>query len=164
MLFTLYWVGHQFRGTQNRSSSLTLATAGWLVWFLAGFLHRDISIGNVLALCEPAKRQKFEVPALDELYTHFSLLREEAPRGEHPADQKEGAEVYGSLWRDVADERDRLAKVVEDLGRFAPLEECHAILTDGDGAADMRTDHFAGNHAGTLLVSMRCFGADPHEI
>lgn len=107
---------------------------GWMAWYKPGYLHRDISIGNILKLDPPAERPPFVVPELEELFCNFAAINSSAELPE--------------WWTEVKEARDHLVKAVKgiDVGTI-----CRAIVTDGDGVTNMTdSDPFNGQHRGTL--------------
>ncbi|KAF9644695.1 hypothetical protein BDM02DRAFT_3190360 [Thelephora ganbajun] len=92
---------------------------GWLSMLLKGFLHRDISIGNVLMLDPPVTTKPFEseTPAVEQLIARLSL-EDDDQRIAHRNELAQHAEL--------------LTQTVKEIG---PLDKCHGFVIDGDMAA-----------------------------
>jgi hypothetical protein len=93
-----------------------------------GFLHRDISIGNVLMLDPPVTMRPFEVRSMEQLMVQLSLQYE--------------------------DELARHANLLEDATEKLDFsDKCHGFLTDGDMAASLE-GYFTPRDTGEICVSM----------
>ena len=93
-----------------------------------GFLHRDISIGNILMLDPPVTMNSFKVRAVGQLMTRFSL-------------QYEG-------------EFAKYANLLEDaIKKMDYLDKCHGFLIDGDMAAKLE-GYFTVCDTGEVFVSI----------
>ncbi|KAF9649200.1 hypothetical protein BDM02DRAFT_3142988 [Thelephora ganbajun] len=92
---------------------------GWLSMLLKGFLHRDISIGNVLMLDPPVTTKPFEseTPGVEQLMAQ-PTLEDDDQRRAHEDELAQHAEL--------------LAQTIKEMG---PLDECHGFVIDGDMAA-----------------------------
>lgn len=49
---------------------------GWLSFYQSGYLHRDVSIGNVLKLAEPVKRKPFNIQNATDFVTALMAARQ----------------------------------------------------------------------------------------
>jgi hypothetical protein len=100
---------------------------GWLLAYLYGYLHRDISIGNLQKLLTPAFRQVFSA-----LEGHKRLLHLQGALGD-----QEGLHFADSTVEDPThQELRRLAEGLDDaVGQCGVTTECRAIFIDGDMAA-----------------------------
>ncbi|KAF9650144.1 hypothetical protein BDM02DRAFT_1513122 [Thelephora ganbajun] len=91
---------------------------GWLSMMLKGFLHRDISIGNVLILDPPMTTKPFEseTPVVEQLMAQ-PPLEDDDQRRAHEDELARHAEL--------------LAQTIKEIG---PLDKCHGFILDGDMA------------------------------
>jgi len=97
--------------------------------YLSGYLHRDVSIGNVLMTEQPVKRKAFKVP--EEFLAHLSSLKNE------------------SLVAKIRTLCDRVDQLVAELGI---CDECIGFITDGDLAISWE-DCFSKENQETKSVS-----------
>lgn len=90
-----------------------------------GFLHRDISINNVLMLDKPSKRMKFEVRRYDALALK-NVARDE---------------LVELLLKRMSMDRtsDIISEVERLLGELGTSDMCTGFVIDGDLAVDWRT-------------------------
>ncbi|KAK7061342.1 hypothetical protein R3P38DRAFT_2828966 [Favolaschia claudopus] len=98
--------------------ALVHSLLGWLSYYQTGFLHRDVSIGNVLLAVGGSRTSK----------TSFSV---ECPASSSSNDQGDSVQAYADSIRD-------LARNLNIKSEFA------AFITDGDMAVDWRT-YFENN-------------------
>ncbi|KAF8637284.1 hypothetical protein AX17_002923 [Amanita inopinata Kibby_2008] len=94
--------------------SIAHAMLGWLIMYQGGYLHRDISIGNVLRLMRPEKREAFKI---------LPVFEDEHATSADTSIRDTQAEV-----RETAK---KLKQLVDDLGIST---ECLAVTSDGDMA------------------------------
>ncbi|KZV61591.1 hypothetical protein PENSPDRAFT_759329 [Peniophora sp. CONT] len=124
------------------SECILHAMLGWIHWFWAGFLHRDICIGTILRLDHPVECRPFVVPSLDELFKPFDGLASLAdPASEGPPNLSGDSQADVFKLRDEVDGcRKTLERRVQELGLS---QTCRAVLLDSDGAVDLRgSDYF----------------------
>jgi len=136
------------------NNSLT-HTRGWLSAYQRGYLHRDISIGNLLKLMKPARCKRFS--ALEVIGLLFNILSSEQQK---ELDNLEDWN-YETAFRFVANdpERQELLRIAQDLDIIVDqcglTTECKAIFTDGDMAAYI-PDYFENtsvHNTGAISVS-----------
>ncbi|KAJ7220514.1 hypothetical protein GGX14DRAFT_354587 [Mycena pura] len=108
------------------------AMLGWLSIFLKGFLHRDVSIGNLLALQDAVDMEPFKIDSTDEL----SMLMHELNIERHP-------DV------DVVKQARRLGRLIGELDIG---NKCSGFIIDGDHATRWGQS-LSSPHDGTRSVS-----------
>ncbi|KAJ7211361.1 hypothetical protein GGX14DRAFT_394273 [Mycena pura] len=101
---------------------------GWLSMFLKGFLHRDVSIGNILALPDAIEMEPFDIDSSDELSTLMHGLNME----KHPG-------------LDLVYQAGRLERLIGELDIG---NKCSGFIIDGDHAARWEQS-FDSPHDGT---------------
>ncbi|KAJ3819630.1 hypothetical protein F5880DRAFT_1676105 [Lentinula raphanica] len=114
---------------------------GWLSLYQNGFLHRDISIGNIIKLKSPLERKDFSALSVNKLLfeppNSKILTSFEAMRAAAGNDQARISII------DLAQEVDKRAK------GLTSGQMCKAIWIDGDMSADM-SGYFKRSHDGTI--------------
>ncbi|RPD65743.1 hypothetical protein L227DRAFT_540670 [Lentinus tigrinus ALCF2SS1-6] len=147
------------------------ALLGWLsIMNLGGrgFLHRDVTIGNVVKLDKPVKRPAFPTRTLElfEPYRHAiaddsemitqGIANMQLERGGHGAlassedhfwMKLRGAVAQDEYLEQVVIAAERLEKALAKLGVST---ECKALLIDGDMAAELKTYFSSSEHAGAI--------------
>lgn len=114
---------------------------GWLSYYQRGYLHRDGSIGNVLKLKEPGARNKFTTKHVGTLLGWLNSQNRDGPRGgDGKAD--ENLKDWETLVKNVQGDQERaIVQLAQEVEKRAELldvsNECKAILSDCDMAADM---------------------------
>ncbi|KAJ3769434.1 hypothetical protein FB446DRAFT_812091 [Lentinula raphanica] len=114
--------------------------SGWLSLYQNGFLHRDISIGNIIKLKSPSARKDFSALSVNKLLfqpPNSSLTSFETMRAAAGNDQARISIL------DLAQEVDKQAK------KLTSGQMCKAIWIDGDMGADM-SGYFKRSHDGTI--------------
>ncbi|KAJ7211362.1 hypothetical protein GGX14DRAFT_624497 [Mycena pura] len=101
---------------------------GWLSMFLKGFLHRDVSIGNLLALQDAIEMEPFKIDSSDELST---LVH--------------GLNIEGLPNLNLVDQARRLERLIGELDIG---NKCSGFIIDGDHAARWEQS-FGSPHDGT---------------
>ena len=101
--------------------------------FLKGFLHRDVSIGNLLALQNAIETEPFKVDSSDELST---LMH--------------GLNIEGLSNLKLVDQARRFEKLIGELDIG---NKCSGFIIDGDHAARWEQS-FGSPHDGTRSVSV----------
>jgi len=104
---------------------------GWLEMLRRGFLHRDVSIGNILMLDPPVTTKPFDAWEIKELMKQLSLRYEDEPE----------LGKYAKLLHDA----------IKDVGYLA---KCHGFLIDGNMAARLK-GYFTSRDTGEVFVSTR---------
>ncbi len=130
--------------------------------YQAGYLHRDISIGNLLKLVTPSERNEFHVKNAEDLsllmtnpdkkipdvkpaVSHKANMLRELINNGCPSDIPA---AFRSIYQDALD----VERMAKNLG-VGTL--CKAIVTDGDLAAYVPT-YFAEDHLdGSISVSWK---------
>ncbi len=125
-----------------------------------GYLHRDISIGNLLKLVRPAERNRFHVKNAQDLATLVN----------HPNSNKIGVHhavldkvnllhetIEAGRATDVPGAVRRIQRLALGVKRMADNlgvgAECKAIATDGDLAAYVPTYFIEDHTEGSISVS-----------
>jgi hypothetical protein len=139
-----------------------MLSTGWLNYYQKGYLHRDISIGNVLRLKQATTMEPFKisVPILDDLMDvdpapaltsdpHHALLDDNnmimevadglahldlgAPLRIKLPQTIDVAGLFKRAQSEVSEYANRIEKALVQLG---VTDRCSGILTDGDMAAE----------------------------
>ncbi|KAJ7229055.1 hypothetical protein GGX14DRAFT_346042 [Mycena pura] len=123
------------------------AMLGWLSMFQSGFLHRDISIGNLLGLQDLVQMEEFKLD--DELVTLMERLNVQ----EHPQ-------------LNFAEQITRIRKL---LGELRIGDKCSGFVIDGDHAVRWQesfNSHHDGTRSGTVefmsVELLRSIGRGPY--
>jgi len=101
---------------------------GWLSMLRRGFLHRDISIGNVLMFDPPVTMKPFEALPIEQLTAQLSL----GDAGE--------LRKYADLLENV-------------IGKMDFSDKCHGFVIDGDIAASLE-GYFTSRDTGERSVGI----------
>ena len=101
---------------------------GWLEMLRRGFLHRDVSIGNILMVDPPVTMKPFEVQTIEQLMTQLSL------------------ENVGEINKDIG----LLEGAIKNVGH---MDEWHGFVIDGDMAARLE-GYFTSRDTGEVSVSI----------
>ena len=134
-----------------------------------GYLHRDVTIGNVLMLEKPVQRPAFSTRA-GVLKLCTSPGDDDCGIAQGVADLDLGGEADDAssddrFWRrlrdnlkdkylmDVVSAAERLENALAALGVST---ECMAIIIDGDMAADLQSYLADSGHEGVIYVSPHC--------
>ncbi|KAG6842641.1 hypothetical protein H0H93_003991, partial [Arthromyces matolae] len=146
---------------------------GWLNYYQKGYLHRDVSIGNVLKLKVPAIRTPFTTRLVQSLLPNSDKPRplkktkfvhsveetsmQQTITGEETRKATEHDDAFwvnllsnteeGSDARAVVNEA---RQVEEELKKFGLGQNCKAILNDCDIAAEVH-GYFSGRHEDPLF-------------
>ncbi|KAG7094149.1 hypothetical protein E1B28_007761 [Marasmius oreades] len=130
--------------------SVSHALLGWLVYYQNGFMHRDVSIGNVIRL-EPGLAMK-TIDIVDPFPERDVSLKEPEQARNAIAgtrSQKESEQVRNAI-ASTRSHIDEIKRLVEKLGISSG---CKGILIDGDMAANWKTyfdkDHDSHSLSGT---------------
>jgi hypothetical protein len=108
----------------------------WLSMLRRGFLHRDISIGNILQLDPPVRMTPFKVQTIEESMAQLSLQHK--------------------------DKLARHAGLLEvAIGKVVSLDECHGFVIDGDMAARLE-GYFTLGDTGERPVSLPSRAGEPY--
>ncbi|KAG6851586.1 hypothetical protein C0991_007903, partial [Blastosporella zonata] len=108
----------------------------WLSYYQAGYLHRDVSIGNILKLKEPASREAFRV-STDKILAPLTELADTQP------------------YKDLQTSADTLKSQIQKIRDWGESEgsveaqDRKAILTDCDMAAEV-IGYFSKGHDGSI--------------
>ncbi|KAJ7162646.1 hypothetical protein C8R43DRAFT_991048 [Mycena crocata] len=128
------------KSSSDLCMALVHALLGWLSFYQKGFMHRDISIGNVLLNLVPVDSQPFTLTFSEEA----SVMSTSAALNNMELNESESSEEVAE---DVAEEIMLLVKRLEIEGK------CRAFVTDGDMAANLETyftkEHQSGTRSGT---------------
>ena len=134
----------------------------------AGYLHRDVSIGNVLKLKKPKECKRFTTKGV------YTLL-ERRPHRSGPSRPDLADEFKQGLRLEEEPSWDRLREIAGDdadcvilvdaaheledaIARLGvSTTECQAIICDGDMAVHIPTYFDNGTHGGDISVSSRFF-------
>ncbi|KAG6817511.1 hypothetical protein H0H93_007200, partial [Arthromyces matolae] len=149
----------------------------WLNYYQKGYLHRDVSIGNVLKLKVPATRTPFSARLVQSLLprsvaepddelrplkkTKFVHTVEETSMRQTIAgeEMRKATEHHDAFWVNLlynTESQDARAvvnealKVEEELKKFGLGQNCKAILNDCDIAAEVH-GYFSGRHEDPLF-------------
>ncbi|RPD66591.1 hypothetical protein L227DRAFT_649286 [Lentinus tigrinus ALCF2SS1-6] len=151
------------------SECLLHALLGWLSFMNGGFLHRDVTIGNVVKPDKPVWRPAFSTRAfkLFEAYRHPIQAEDsetitQGLANKHLVRDSDGALTSSDddFWiklRAAVVEDEYLEKVVlaaerleKALAKLGVSTECKALLIDGDTAAELKTYFSSSKHAGAI--------------
>ncbi len=140
---------------------------GWLSMYQCGFMHRDISIGNLLKLKRPTERDEFHIQnAVDLVHALHSMPNDIKASKYHEAVRTKAEELHNA----AGDSDDPVAKmtkyiaaakkvlkvaesVKEAVAELNVGSKCKAIVSDGDLAAYVPS-YFSKTHdRGTISVS-----------
>ncbi|EEB95905.1 hypothetical protein MPER_05054, partial [Moniliophthora perniciosa FA553] len=143
------------------------ALLGWLTYYQHGYMHRDVSIGNVLQLKKPVKMKPFEIlevfarPKETPVFKMEKLPVDDT-RVSHtpPVTPSCGAEAVGDTMMEGTSPNSTAASAItaassatakyaerikELVGKLGITDDCKAILTDGDMASKWKT-YFGETH------------------
>lgn len=104
-----------------------------------GFLHRDVSIGNILRLIVPSERKAFDAIPTEKLLRQ-NIGRTWEALNVMTADNKQCAELV------------QVAQELSDTVSQLNLTLCSTVMTDGDLAARLSRHLEAGGHVDGLPV------------
>ncbi len=143
----------------------------------SGFLHRDVSIGNVLWLDTPVERPEFSTrTGVAELVYQASppddgTSEEQRSSLSHDSSQTDAeqlAQQDPAFWtnlrgHEAVKQNHYLKKVVsaaetleKALAKLGVSRQCKALLIDGDMAAFLPDQISKSEHSGVISVSLRC--------
>jgi len=101
-----------------------------------GFLHRDVSIGNVLMLDPPVTMKPFEARPVEQLMAQLSL--------------------------NDANELSKYASLLEEvIGKMGFSDKCHGFVIDGDMAASLE-GYFTSRDTGERSVCTPSCAGEPN--
>ncbi|KAI0744468.1 hypothetical protein C8Q76DRAFT_851494 [Earliella scabrosa] len=136
---------------------------GWLSLLHRGYLHRDMSIGNLLKLKTPSQRERFTardvMKILGHALAHADRAVGPAATTDHASERGSSshlADFWSCLLDGVRNDEERRAivqhaKELEDvLAQFDLSTLCKAVISDGDMAADLST-YFTSRHDGGIF-------------
>ncbi|PFH48032.1 hypothetical protein AMATHDRAFT_49857 [Amanita thiersii Skay4041] len=92
--------------------SITHAMLGWLTMYQEGYLHRDVSIGNILRLKKPEHRERFHI----------------LPKFKQGASDGTRDQLVRNVQIEVKKQAEQLEILIEELGI---TNECVAVIADG---------------------------------
>ncbi|KAF8322905.1 uncharacterized protein EI90DRAFT_3019966 [Cantharellus anzutake] len=117
--------------------------ARWLSTYQCGYLQRDVSIGNVLKLVQPTQMAPFNINKLKDFHdvimgvnTNMEGLSKPV-RDKVKALEGHSGPALKDAVKEVMSAAEALEREIAELGLFADMTECQAIISDGDLASYM---------------------------